>query len=151
MVEIIAGIHDHAQLLRLQYAIEPQRELGAADAAAKRNHVTGLDLGFHRKRSISLGRSSAAAETAGASQARPRTCTAGSPSAASPISSDAAEAISSAMATSVTRILRPNRSGSPMMLRNEGTPAAPRATPTTPLRQARPKLSLMTTPKLTPN
>ena len=61
-----------------------------------------------------------------------------------------AAAISSATAISVTCIGRPNRSGAPIRSSSDGRPAAPSATPTTPLRQGRPKLSLMTTPTSTP-
>ena len=87
----------------------------------------------------------------GSFHSNPRKCTAGCPSAPCPMTSDAAAAISSATAISVTRNLRPNRSGTPIKLRTTGNPAAPNATPTTPKRQGRPKLSLIMTPRSTPN
>ena len=50
----------------------------------------------------------------------------------------------------LTSRLRPNRSGWPRKSISAGRPAAPIATPTVPLRQARPKLSLMMTANRTP-
>ena len=86
----------------------------------------------------------------GADQARPRTSTIGIASSAWPINSPAAAAISSAKPVSVTSNSRPKRSGWPRRSTNAGSPAAPSATPTVPLRQGRPKLSLMMTPMPTP-
>ena len=80
-----------------------------------------------------------------ASYCTPRINTMGVPSSACPISSDAAAASSSARPTWVMRSARPNRSGLPRRSSSAGTPLAPIATPTVPLRQARPWLSLMMT------
>ena len=89
--------------------------------------------------------------TNGALNDAPRTTTTGRPSAPCPISSEAPEAISSATEISVTasrgRTYPAHRSYQSATAR----PAAPSATPTTPLRQGRPKLSLMMTPTLAPN
>src|SRR5262245_59996168 len=139
MLEIVAGVDDYGQPVRTEHVIEADREFGPADAPAQRNDVALA----HRNRSVSIGRTRAAADVAGSSQSKPRNSTAGCPSAPCPISSEAAAAISSATAISVTRSLRPNRSGLPTMLRTTGSPAAPSAIPTTPTRQGRPKLSLM--------
>src|SRR6185437_2546967 len=119
MLEVVAGVDDDGQLFGCEHAREAERELGAANAAAQRNNVACLRACHHRNKSISFGRNREATGNAGASQLTPRTCTAGRPSAACPITSDAAAAISSATATSVTRILRPNRSCTPTMSRNE--------------------------------
>src|SRR5208282_3112510 len=143
MLEIVAGIGDDGQRSGRQDAIEPECELGAADPARQREHA-------HRKRSCSAGRTKAAAGTSGADQVRPRTSTIGIASSACPIKSPAAAAISSAKPVSVTSNSRPKRSGWPRRSTNAGSPAAPSATPTVPLRQGRPKLSLMMTPSPTP-
>src|SRR5713101_7803877 len=100
MLEIIAGIGDHGQRPERQYAVEAERQLGAADPARQREHA-------HRKRSCSAGRISAAAESSGADQLRPRTSTIGTASSAWPINSPAAAAISSANPVSVTSNSRP--------------------------------------------
>ncbi len=68
----------------------------------------------------------------------PRTCTTGLPSEACPITRDAAAASSSAAPMMVMRSVYPNRSLSPRLSIMPGTPDMPMATPTVPLRQARP-------------
>src|SRR6516225_5693213 len=143
MLEIVAGIGDHGQRSVRQHAIEAERQLGAADPARQREHA-------HRKRSCSAGRTRAAAGWSGADQARPRTSTIGIASSACPIRIPAAAAISSAKPVSLTSNSRPKRSGRPRRSTNAGNPAAPSATPTVPLRQGRPKLSLIMTPSPTP-
>src|SRR5437016_4247744 len=148
MLEVVAGIGDDNQRLGRQYAVEAERQLGAADAARQREDQP-LRLA-HRKRSCSAGRIKAAAGTSGARHVRPRTSTMGIASSAWPINSPAAAAISSAKPVSVTSNSRPKRSGWPRRSTSAGRPAAPSATPTVPFRQARPKLSLMMTPMLIP-
>src|SRR5579883_812144 len=147
MLEIVAGVDAEHEPVRRARAIKPECELGAAHAAADRE-----DGPFaHRKRSSSLVRRSALAGAAARSpQSSPCTSTAGRRSPACPMTSEAAAAISSASAICVTRSLLPKRYGSTTMSTSDGRPAAPSATPTTPFRQARPKLSLMTTPTETP-
>ena len=81
---------------------------------------------------------------------RPRTSTAGMPSSACPITSEAAAATSSANPISVARKVRPKRSGRPRRSISAGSPAAPAATPTVPRRHARPQLSLTITPMRLP-
>src|SRR5205823_14146646 len=137
MLEIVAGVGDDGQLSRRQNAVEAEGQLGAADSPRQRQDA-------HRKRSCSAGRIRAAAGTSGADQRSPRTSTIGTASSAWPISNPAAAAISSAKPVSVTSNSRPNRSGWPRISINAGRPAAPSAMPTVPLRQGRPKLSLMT-------
>src|SRR5947209_8969906 len=138
MLEIVAGIGDDGQLSRGQNAIETEGQLGAADPARQRQHA-------HRKRSCSAGRIKAAPGASGADQRSPRTSTIGTASSACPINSPAAAAISSAKPVSVTSNSRPKRSGWPRISINAGSPAEPSAMPTVPLRQGRPKLSLMMT------
>ena len=40
MLEVVAGVYNDRQLVGIEHAIKAKRELGAADAAAQRNHVT---------------------------------------------------------------------------------------------------------------
>ena len=85
-----------------------------------------------------------------ASSEKPRTMTTGMASAPCPISGDAAAAISSASATSVTCIGRSNKSIVCRKSIRGLNPATPSAWPTVPLRQARPILSLTITPTRRP-
>jgi hypothetical protein len=80
MLKIVARVGDHCQRPRRQYAIEAERQLGAADPARQCKYKTLLPA--HRKRSCSTGRTKAAAGMAGADQARPRTNTIGTASSA---------------------------------------------------------------------
>ena len=96
MLEVVAGVAHHHQAIRRQRPVQAERQLGAADAAGQGDHP---DRRAHRNRSASRARSSAAAGAGGPCHASPRTSTAGRPSSASPISSCAAEAISSARPT----------------------------------------------------
>src|SRR5689334_602932 len=136
VLEVVPGVDNHGQA-GAEAPLEPTRELGAANASAKRNN---LRTAAHRNRSLAKSRINADAGRAGAFKSSPRTSTAGTPSAASPITSEAPAATSSASAISVIRSLRPNISGEPTMSTSDGTPAAPSAMPVTPLRQGRPKL-----------
>ena len=78
----------------------------------------------HRKRSRSRSRTSAPAGAGAALHRRPRTSTAGRPSAASPETRFAADATWSANALSVTSSGLPNRSGAPRRSTSDGRPAA---------------------------
>src|ERR1700756_4704054 len=92
MLEIVAGVGDHEQLVGRQDAAQTERQLGAADPAGQRH-----DKAFaHRNMSSAAGRPSSDAALSGPRQFRPRTITTGWPSAPCPITSDAAAAISSA-------------------------------------------------------
>ncbi len=84
MLEIVAGVGDDDQPARRQYAIEAERQLGAADAARQREDAARR--GRHRNRSCSAGRTKAAAGTSGADHDSPRTRTIGTPSFAWPMS-----------------------------------------------------------------
>src|ERR1043166_1174800 len=147
MLEVVARVGDDNQPLRRHDAAQAQRKLGAADPAGKRHHgAIGIARDPpHRNKSSSGGRTSVRPALAGAFHARPRTSTTGIPSAAWPMTSEAAAATSSAKPTMVVCNVRPNRSGLPRKSSTAGRPAAPSATPTVPRRHARPKLSLMVT------
>ena len=67
-----------------------------------------------------------------------------------PITSSAAEASSSATATSVTCMVRPRASGAPRRSTTPATPATPIATSVRPLRHGRPNVSLTITATSTP-
>src|SRR6185437_2817132 len=105
MLEIVAGVDDHQQVLGRQDARQAEGQLGAPHPAGQ-----GDD---HWNRSSSGGRITAATGASGADQVRPRTTTTGWPSAAWPCSRDAAAATSSANPTMLTSRMRPNRSGLP--------------------------------------
>src|ERR1700736_6766952 len=153
MLEVVPGVGDDDQPLGRHDAAQAERELGAADPAGER-HDGALWIAPdppHRNRSSSGGRTSECPALAGAVQARPRTSTTGTPSAAWPMTSDAAAAISSAKPTMVVCKVWPNRSGFPRRSTAAGRPAAPSAPPTVPRRHARPKLSLMITASAQPN
>ena len=106
MLEVVAGVGDHDEFAGRQHAAQAERELGAADAARERDHAR-WGCGRQRNRSSSAERTSAAPVDASALQLRPRTRTAGCASSASPITSEAAAAISSAKPVCVTRSARP--------------------------------------------
>src|SRR5437660_530030 len=101
-LEVVAGIGDDDQPLRRHDPAQAERELGAADPAGERHDraVFAHDPP-HRNKSSSGGRTSECPALAGAVQAKPRTNTTGTPSAAWPMTSDAAAAISSANPTMV--------------------------------------------------
>src|SRR5262249_31073966 len=84
MLEIVAGVGDDDQLLRRQDPAQAERELGATDPTGERHD--------HRNKSSSGGRTSVCPALAGALHSSPRTSTTGSPSAAWPITSEAAAA-----------------------------------------------------------
>jgi hypothetical protein len=94
MLEIVAGIDDHRQVIRVHDTYKAKDQLGAPDASGKRDHEAAL--GAHLNRSSSGERIRAVPGVGGPDQARPRTSTAGIPSSACPMRSDAAPAISSA-------------------------------------------------------
>src|SRR6185437_11081612 len=163
MLEIVSRIDRDRELAGPEHGTETKYQLDSADAATQCQDQFATGFGMsdpvrccmviaerlqpHRNMSNSLGLRRAAAFRGDASQSSPRMCTSGKRSLDWPISIDAAAAISSANAISVTRIALPNRSGAPIRLSSEGRPAAPSATPTTPLRHGRPKLSLITMPR----
>ena len=100
MLEIVAGIGDHGQRVGRQDAVEPERQLGAADPARQRQHrVLRSLIGTDRAPAGGPGRRPAHPAPI---QARPRTSTIGIASSAWPITSEAAAAISSAKPVSVT-------------------------------------------------
>src|SRR5262245_52305856 len=118
MLEVVAGIGDHHEIGAGHDAAQPQRELGAADAAAQRDDESlgrislgRMAGGAHRNKSSSAERISAAAGEGGPDQLRPRTSTIGRASSACPMTSDAALAISSANPVWVTCRGGPDRSG----------------------------------------
>ena len=76
----------------------------------------------------------------------PFTNTTGKPSFPCPINNEAADAISSAIPTSVTSNVLPNKSVSPLKSDNTLAPLEPIAIPTIPFRHALPELSLIMTP-----
>src|SRR5262245_40310743 len=114
--KVIAGVDDDGQVFT-KSSRKAKRKLCPADAAAKGNNTTVENGCFfrssHRNMSLSRLRISAEAGRFGASDRKPRTSTAGTPSAACPMNSDAAEASSSAVAISVTLSLRSKRSLAP--------------------------------------
>ncbi len=150
MLEVVAGIGDHQQVAGRQHAAQAERELGAADAAGKRNHAR------HSRSLTGTGPRAAGGPDVAAGDAGPRPGRGRAPAPPAaprptlPMSSEAAAAISSANPVSVTRSARPKRSGRPRMSSSAGRPAAPSATPTVPRRQARPQLSLTITPASLP-
>src|SRR5215510_7920942 len=79
MLEVVAGIGDHHEIAARHDAAEPQRELGAADAAAQRDDeaLSRIADGAHRNKSSSAARISAAAGAGGPDQVSPRTSTIG--------------------------------------------------------------------------
>src|SRR5690606_13012983 len=103
MFEIVAGV-DHDRQVGAEHPGQTRRQLGAADTAAQGDDPAAagnrllFQIGLHRNMSLSRLRISDDASRLGATTLRPRTRTAGSPSAAWPISKDAAEASSSATA-----------------------------------------------------
>src|SRR5262249_57444433 len=103
--EVVAVIGDHEGVGGGQDGAQPERELGAADAAAQRDDegLARIAGGAHRNRSSSAERISAAAGDGAPDQLSPRTSTIGRPSSACPMMSDAALAISSANPVWVTR------------------------------------------------
>ena len=104
MVEIVAGVDEDREVAGRQYAIEPERELRAAHAAADRQHSRRT---AHWKRSSASGLIRAWPSPSAAIQCSPRTRTAGVLSAASPIAMPAAAATASASATWVVSSVRP--------------------------------------------
>src|SRR5205823_2379629 len=128
MLEVVAGIGDHQEVGAGHDAAQPERELGAANAAAQRDDegFARIAGGAHRNKSSSAERISAAAGDGAPDQARPRTSTVGRPSSPCPMMSDAALAISSANPVWVTRSSCPNRSGRPRKSISAGSPAAPK-------------------------
>ncbi len=144
MLEIVAGIGDHGQRSGRQDAVEAERQLGAADPARQREHKT-LVLA-HRKRSCSGGRTKCGSRARRARTRRGR----------APARSAPPRRPGPSTARRRRRSRRQSRSRSPAIRArrgrdgradrsNAGNPAAPSATPTVPLRQGRPKLSLMMT------
>src|SRR5262249_37926019 len=98
MLEIVAGVGNHEQLVSRQDAAETERQFGAPDPAGQR-HDKSL---AHRNMSSAAGRTNSAAALSGPRHVRPRTTTTGWPSAPCPITSDAAAAISSACPVMLT-------------------------------------------------
>jgi len=88
MIEVVSGVDDDCELVRPERAQEPEGQIRAANTSTQRQYRSQ-----HLNMSISRGLTSADAGTGSACQLMPRTCTAGSCSSASPINSDAAEAI----------------------------------------------------------
>src|SRR5262249_39635093 len=115
MLEVVAGIGDHHEVGARHDTAQPERELGAADAAAQRDDegFARIAGGAHRNRSSSAERISAAADDGVPDQVSPRTSTIGRPSSACPMMSDAALAISSANPLWVTRSSSPTTSVHP--------------------------------------
>src|SRR5262245_50283233 len=98
MLEIVAGVRDHEQLVGRQDAAETERQFGAADTTGQCH-----DQPFaHRNRSSAAGRTSSDAALSAPRHVNPRTITTGWPSAPCPITSDAAAAISSACPVMLT-------------------------------------------------
>ena len=105
MLEVVAGIGHHHEIGARHDPAQPERKLGAADAAGQRDDeaLAGVRDGVHRNKSSSGARISVAAGVGGPDQARPCTSTTGCASSDCPISGDAALAISSANPVWVTR------------------------------------------------
>src|SRR6202165_2843656 len=98
MLEIVAGVGDHEQLVGRQHAAQTERQFRAADPAGQRH-----DKSFaHRNMSSAAGRTSSDAPLSGPRHVRPRTISTGWPSAPCPTTSDAAAAISSACPVMLT-------------------------------------------------
>src|SRR5467141_598623 len=119
MFEIITDVDDDRRRPGLGNPLQSQGKFRSAHAAAQRDDLfffswvmtpCGYRSG-HRNRSWLAGRISATAGSGWVLRLSPLKITTGHPSAACPIKSDAPAAISSAMAISVTRRGRPNRSG----------------------------------------
>ncbi len=106
MLEVVARVGDHHEFAGAQHAAQAERELGAADTAGER-HDTGSFRRHQRNRSSAAARTRLAAGVASPDHVKPRTRTAGCASLDSPMSSDAAAAISSAKPVCVTRRSRP--------------------------------------------
>src|SRR3954469_2594253 len=98
MLEIVAGVGDHEQLVGRQDAAQTERQFRAADPAGQRHDKSSS----HRNRSSAAGRTSSDAPLSGPRHVRPRTITTGWPSAPCPITSEAAAAISSACLVMLT-------------------------------------------------
>ena len=73
MVEVVAGIHDHRQVVGRQDIRKPKGELGAADAACE----SEVQFPAYLKRSVSGGRTRSAAQPDPMPQSRPRITTTG--------------------------------------------------------------------------
>src|SRR5262249_49109176 len=101
MLEVVAGIGDHEEIVASNDAAQSEHELAAADAAPQRHHP--LARAAHRNKPSSAGRTKPAAGEEGCVQVSPRTSTAGWASSDCPISRDAALATSSAKPVCVTR------------------------------------------------
>src|SRR5258708_20422257 len=98
MVEIVAGVGGHEELVGRKDEAQTERQLRATDPAGQRH-----DNSFaHRNMSSTAGRTSSDAPLSGPRHVRPRTTTTGWPSAPCPITSDAAAAISSACPVMLT-------------------------------------------------
>jgi hypothetical protein len=132
---------------------EPKRQLGAADAAA-RSRGRGAQFRSLAEQVAARGPQQRAGRQSRAPRpapgSAPRTSTAGrSPRRPAPMhQAPRRPPVRSASATSVIcELARPNRSRRADAVRAlAGNPLQPSAMPTVPLRQARPALSLMTTP-----
>src|SRR3954470_19584672 len=98
MLEIVAGVSDHEQFVGRQDAAQTERQFRAADPAGQR-HDQSL---AHRNISSAAGRTNSDAALSGPRQVRPRTITTGWPSAACPMTSEAAAAIASACQVMLT-------------------------------------------------
>src|SRR3954454_20919127 len=85
VIEVISGIHDH-RYAGAKSPLQPERQFGAADTATQSND---FGTATHRKRSLARSRIKTEAGRAGALKSRPFTSTAGRPSAAWPITSEA--------------------------------------------------------------
>src|SRR5947209_10935811 len=98
MLEIVAGVSDHEQLVGRQHPAQTERQFRAADPTGQRHD----DSFAHRNISSTAGRTSSDAVLLRPRHVRPRTTTTGRPSAPWPITSEAAAAISSACPVMLT-------------------------------------------------
>src|SRR5690606_9818361 len=105
MVEIVAGVDHDRELPGGKYPTQTQSQLGTAHTAAQGDHfLVGVN---HRNRSSLPARSRAVAGRSASITSSPRNTALRPPSLASPISRQAAAAISSPMAGMVTCRVRP--------------------------------------------
>src|SRR5579871_5854393 len=98
MLEIVAGVGDHQQVIGRQDAAQAQHQFGSPNPAGQRYDKSPA----HRNMSSAAVRTSSDAPLSGPRHARPRTITTGWPSAPCPITSEAAAAISSAWPVMLT-------------------------------------------------
>src|SRR5579864_2221426 len=138
---VVGGVRDHREIRGAEQRLHTRGQARTARPA-------GEDDALQRKRSSAAGRISSRPVPA-PSSCRPRTITAGVRSVL-PITTPAAEARSSEMASTVACSGRPASSRLPRRSIAAGRPATPSATLTMPTRQGRPKVSDTITPTSTP-